>query len=251
MKTNELISVDNWFEFTPHDGHYADFNPNIVATGFKINEVYSTILNARLLLVLSESKDDLGEFSTEANEAGKTLLASTFLQSALASYNYCIDLSWQVAWFYCAPDDAYDLIDNEKVYIDYCKQCTFEALSLKLKLGRRFEVFRHLNDFLSSEITVRVRSEYNYIKHRGAYYTPGVGEQRPYMFGSVNGERLKVLTKNIFDVNEWLDRLINFDNLFKQYFDTLINYMMPMNFKESEVTFSTAYNYYHKKKDAE
>lgn len=250
MKTDELYKsydVHHWLKYNPHEGHYAKYDPNTVAVGFKIHETYGLFCNARTLLACSESKD-FGDISGP-DDLSKRYLASTFLQSALATYNYCIDLSWQVAWFYCAPSDAYYLIDEEKEYIDYSKKCTFDILGLKLRLGKKTELANHLNAFYSNDLTKKIRSEYNYLKHRGSHHTPGLGEQRSHMIASIDGEQLKLLQRNVFDIDEWFDKLFEFDQSFTKYFEKLIGFTVPHNFPETPLDLFAPIEYYMKKKN--
>ncbi|MEK3824247.1 hypothetical protein [Paenibacillus sp. FSL K6-1558] len=249
MKTLELYEkydVHGWLKYNPHEGHYAKFNPNVITTGFKIFETYNTFCNARTLLYSSEVSN-LGDL-TANDDLSVKYTKSTFLQSSLATYNYCIDLSWQVAWFYCSPDDYYGFIDSEKKYTDYSKACTYDVLILKLRLGNKKKIMELLHEFYSNKTVRKIRSEYNYMKHRGGYYTPGLGEQRPVMFGTINGNHFNMIQRNIFDIEEWIDILFEIDRLFYQFFNTFIDSIMPKNYLETTLDFMSPLDYYSKRK---
>lgn len=249
MRTLDLyenFDVHHWLEFNPHEGHYALFNPNVVATAFKISELYNTFCNARTLLYSSEV-ENYGEIIEDDDLLNKTYIKSTLLQSALATYNYCIDLSWQVAWFYCAPDKYYGLIDNEEKYLNYCKECNYSALRVQLELGRRDGLLEFLDLFQTIDIVKRVRSEYNYMKHRGSYYVPGLGKQYSHMLASVDGTHFKMITRNEFGVEDWQGKLIQFDKLFTDYFNKIIASIMPNDFAQTKLDLLSVVSYQRKK----
>ncbi|GBG09496.1 hypothetical protein PAT3040_04143 [Paenibacillus agaridevorans] len=249
MKAIELYTthdVHHWTKYKPHEGHYAEFNPNVVAAGFKIHETYLAFCNARTHLSASEA-DDFGSL-TGSDDFSKTYFVTTLLQSAIAFYNYCIDLSWQAVWFYCAPDSDYRFIDDEDEYIRYCKWCTSSAVKLKLYLGKKEELMHHVESFYTSGIPASVRTEYNYLKHRGAYHILGLGVQYANMHTKVNGESFNLMQNRVFDNKDWIEKLICFDKLFVQYFEKVVSFIIPPNYTQTTNNFECVLRYYKKRK---
>jgi hypothetical protein len=241
----EQYDVHHWLKYHPHDGHYGKYDPNVVATGFKIAETHKTFSFARSFLYDMEV-DNYGQLINEHDDLHLTYIRTKLVQSALSNYNYALDLSWQVIWFYCAPN-IYELIDDEDFYTSYSKACTTDKLSLKLYLGHKDGIAKHMHDFLAIETTKQLRSKYNYLKHRGAYFTLGFGEQYPTFMGSINGVNYKQLTMPELDLDQWKSDLINFDIAFTDYFERLIFSLMPSGYEKTEISFFGILEYHQKR----
>jgi hypothetical protein len=239
METNELIEafpIDEWHSYEPWDPHYCNFPPHIIFAAHKIGDVYESFTNARFFLSYIEL-DNYGELIAENDELHLSFIRSRLLQSALASYNYCIDLSWQVLWFYFG-ESRYRLYDDPDYYYKEAQNCNRESLKVRLHLAHSDHISRHLDLFLSNDVISKVRTKYNYLKHRGTFYTPGFGEQYKYLMGGANGRSFKMVEREVFDISEWKRNLIAFDEHFYQYFNQIIKWVMPKDFLTFEGSFT-------------
>jgi hypothetical protein len=134
MKVKDLYEeypFDHWKEYDPYDPHYAHFKPYYIYTAFKIVDVYSSFAHARSYM--NELKlEDYGQAISKHDEIHLKYIRAKTIQSALAFYNYCIDLSWQVVWFNIS-DDTFRFIENNE-YDKYATKCDFDSLIFKLKI---------------------------------------------------------------------------------------------------------------------
>ncbi|GED34124.1 hypothetical protein P9G84_31640 [Brevibacillus centrosporus] len=160
----------------------------------------------------------------------KTYARAHFYLYALACYNYCIDLSWQVVWLFYVVNDFLP-IEDEGYYEKLLEECKYQELRFQLTLLKKFKHRKFKDDFIyGNPTTQQIRETYNHLKHRGMFHFKGLGKQRPHLMGSVNGQSFKTLTKREIDINEWKYKLVEFDISFFRYFDHLVNVLMPKEF---------------------
>jgi hypothetical protein len=244
-------SVDHWFELEPWDPHYVNFDPNLIYAAHKIGDVYFAFSSGRSYLSDFDC-DNFGQLIAEHNDLHLKYIRSKFIQSALSYYNYAIDLSWQVVWFYLG-DNSYLFMENQDYYGKYSGLCTNPNLLELVKMRNREDFRLHVNAFNSNPLSGEVRQLYNYVKHRGSLYTKDLGRQyNRMMMGYRQGDEEftpSMITRKEFDLNEWKEKLIQFDQLFYYYFEQLIYLIIPQNYQNVEYSFEAFLNHCSRRLD--
>lgn len=245
-KLYQEYNIDNWYGLFPDEQQYVLFEPHLIYATHKMDDVYYAFANARSYLSDYEC-DNYGQLISVNDDLHLKYIRSKLLQSSLAFYNYAIDLTWQVAWFYVG-DNSYLFMEKPELYDTFAKKCTKEALFNKLSMYRKEHIRIHINDFFNLELTTSIRNVYNYVKHRGTLYTRGLGEQYSnfmLFFQDSDGEEYipKMITREVFDLNEWHSKLIDFDKSFYEYFELLISWILPSDFSEVKIGFTEYFNY--------
>ena len=70
-------------------------------------------------------------------------------------YNICIDLSWQVLWYYVGSKDI--SIINDKTRYNYEAQgCNLESLNYRLHLAKQEKLRTIINDFFNSDLVMEI-----------------------------------------------------------------------------------------------
>lgn len=91
----------DWYLYEPLDAQYVRYikdNPSALAAGHKIDDVYHTFCDARGSM-MSVDYENYGDLC--ANDEFSILYTkSKFLKLALIDYAICLDLSWQVMYYY-------------------------------------------------------------------------------------------------------------------------------------------------------
>lgn len=234
---NEYIVFDkvkdvlNWHEYAPKEKHYHMYSHDLLLACHKIEDVCQTLCLARICLEDLSAKN-FGELIDEHNELSITLMKYIFLNSSISYYNYCIDLSWQVLWIYYNPLEIKYLAHDREYYEKSTKECTLEGTKYRLALAQEKKIIPLIDDFFGRENTKYIRQKYNYTKHRGVYHIDGLGMNYKQSMISYSGINLPLIHREELDVNEMIDNLIKFDNSFVQYFETIISYIVPKDFKE-------------------
>jgi hypothetical protein len=225
----------HWREYDPWDAHYVKYYPHIILAAHKIGDVYEAFSNGRAFLSYLEV-DNYGELISEHDNLHLTFIRSRLLQSALFFYNSCIDLSWQVLWLYHG-ESKYRYFEEPQYYYEITKECNRESLKIRLHLAMKDYINKHIDIFMGLENTVKVRSLYNYLKHRGTVFTEGLGRNASHLMGAVDGQKFKMITRENFDLSEWKARFIEFDIKFFEYFNQIIDWIMPRDFLKTEFDF--------------
>ncbi|WP_342537949.1 hypothetical protein MKY15_15665 [Sporosarcina sp. FSL K6-1540] len=244
MKAHDLSDIHNvehWREYTPDMKQYIEFakeDANLILAGHKIQDVYIQFKMARASLMYLEI-DNYGQLIAENDEFHLTFIRSKFLFDALALYNYCIDLSWQVLYLYHG-DAHFGVIQDEDYYIQATADCNLENLQGRLvKIAKRDGLFKYINDFFISTPTSEIRSAYNYIKHRGTFHIEGLGLNDDAIPIDMAGYKLKMLNRKSINIEEWKQKLIQFDISFVKYFEDIIFTLMPKNFTGNSVSINS------------
>ncbi len=243
------FSVDHWFDLEPWDVHYMNFEPNIIYAAHKVGDVYYAFSNGRSYLSDFDC-ENFGQLISQNDDTHLGYIRSKFLQSALSFYNYAIDLSWQVIWFYLG-DNSFLFMEKPTYYQKYSGFCNFPTLLEVVGLRGREDFRQHLIAFNNNPLTLEVRQLYNYVKHRGSLYTKNLGEQYNRMLmGYVSGSieyTPQMITRKVFDLNEWKEKLIAFDQLFFNYFEYLTHLILPQNYQTTQYNFDLCLNYSRKR----
>lgn len=245
MEALELYNtegVHHWLNYSPDSLQYLKFPPSILAAGFKIVDVYHSFCYGRQSLLFIEAKDYGGLVYPKGDTLGTISLQANFLLNALAFYNYCIDISWQVCWFYYG-DYGWDIIEDQSKFSKASTKCTFDELNYILTLARDIKSRNIYREFFNDNLTVELRGKYNLVKHRGSLHFEGLGVQYENIGIRINGETPKMLVNEVVNIDRLKDKLIEFDIMFKRYFDSLIKGIMPSDYLNTNYTLEDIKNF--------
>src|SRR5699024_6273421 len=224
----------SWHNYLPQEKNYANFEPRIIYALQKVDDVYYAFANARYNLYLTEN-ENYGQLISEYAETSLKMVRSYFLMNALNFYNFAIDLSWQVMFFYTSDNSLYFLASPDS-YDKYSNQCSYETLVNKLKYRKESALLHIANSFYNNSLFRELRELYNYLKHRGTLHFQGLGKQynNPYMGVSIDEESVtyKIFKKRKVEIRELKSKLINLDVLFYNYFNSILSCIVPSNYME-------------------
>ncbi|PFG03038.1 hypothetical protein [Bacillus sp. es.036] len=235
----EQYSVKNWLEYHTFEPHYLKYLPNETLAGTKIHDVYTQFSNARSSLDFCDF-NKLKNVFMNSNDLGIKYMQSKFFFDSLAHYNYCIDLSWQVLYFYYGSKD-YGML-NEKKYINTAKNC--KLVEVKKLLGKENTYYKLANSFFNGSKTKEIRDKYNHLKHRGTFHIDGLGIGDSNFFPMVlsDGSKPPMLARETINIEEWRVKLIAFDISFVEYFNQLIK-VMPDDYTDGVSKLEALSNY--------
>ncbi|MCY9093403.1 hypothetical protein P9C69_15620 [Bacillus subtilis] len=265
-KIDELyddFDISCWFNLHPEETHYAKFRPSIIYAAEKISDVYTSLSTARSYLS-DYGCNNFGQLIYKHDELHLKYIRSKMLQSALAFYNYSIDLTWQVAWYYLG-DDSYLLQENSELHTWFAKQCTYPKLLNLIKYRKSFvwsstyqnsKLLENLiTDFFNADYTLEIREIYNYMKHKGSLHINTLGYQynKTAIGLDTEGEETyfpSLITKRDIDLDIWVEKLIEFDKRFYDYFNNIISLIIPKDFvNHSIIGFDETINYLLRRKE--
>ncbi len=230
-----------WHNYEPHDiqyMRYAEENPSAVAAGFKIGDVYKVFAFAKASLMFS-MEEDYGDLAAKDSEISKLTVKYMFVQNAISQYAICEDLSWQVVWAYIQPSDIEYLMNDEFQKME--KTCDRDNLLAQLDCGISQKVLaaQKLKDivtkFDNDEEVMKFRTLNNYLKHRGTLHIEGLGEQDKALMGCVNGQFIGMLSRKSYTLNELQETIWVFHKKFEEYFNEIIEVIMPEDFCNNKI----------------
>jgi len=237
LKAEDLLEnypVHHWAKYMPHMPQYTKYakdNANVILAGHKIDDVYNQFCHARASLIFMEV-DDYGKIIEKNNDINLKFIRSKFLFDALALYNYCIDLSWQVLYLYYG-DAHIGITQDNKYYLQATQDCNMDNLQVRLAIAKRDGIYKHVREFMDTELTHELRKSYNYIKHRGTYHIEGLGLNDDTLPIGLDGNmQIKMLNRQTISLDDLKEKLINFDIAFVKYFEDIIYTLMPEDFIE-------------------
>jgi hypothetical protein len=231
LELREKNNIEEWNNYSPWIIQYTKYLPNVICASEKICDVYWQFSNARASIDFMDF-DDYGQLIGRKDYLHTQYIRSKFLFDALAYYNYCIDLSWQVLFFYFGDHD-YGMLQDKNRYEKTAKECNEGSLRLLLWFRKQNKIADFIFTFFNSSQTKEIREIYNYLKHRGTFYIDGLGLNDEFLPIGLNGSRLRMINRKEIDLYEWKDKLIQFDVSFVNYFNCLIKWIMPSDFKEN------------------
>ena len=238
MKIEERLGpLPDWYGYDPDGFEYLLHTPNICAALFKIGNVFHAYANARAALVFSD-QHDYGTLIDKDSKEPSAFVKSMFLQQALFGYNSCIDLSWQVAWLYYETQEL-DLLEPGE-YEKSLNKCNLETLNGRLILAKDYKMKDYILQFTGSGAYQKIREPYNYLKHRGSFHIPGLGYNEKELPISINGEKLKCFYRRELIFEEWVENLVSFHDVFRNYFEGIINMVVP-KYGENPVNMNRAF----------
>lgn len=236
--------IHHWINYAPQEAQYYNYDPHIVASSMKIEDTYQAFCLARASLSYMDV-NNFGELISQNDIVHKTYIKSLFIQNALIYYNICIDLSWQVVWLYYGPSTL-DLIYDKQFYSNSIKSCNLESLRYRLALAKQKKFYYVIEAFFTDSLTEKIREAYNYIKHRGTLYFENLGNNYKTLAITVNDFTPSMLYRDKFNMEEWIDNLIEFDDKFVNYFEDIINFIIPKGYTNTKFDFAAPFDYHDK-----
>ncbi|MCY9014397.1 hypothetical protein [Bacillus inaquosorum] len=241
---NKKHNIDHWYKYRPGISQYVKYaqdNAHLIAAGHKIEDVYTQFKLARASIMYLEV-NDYGKLIFKKDDVHMKYIRSKFLFDALALYNYCIDLSWQVLYLYHG-DSHFGVVQDEKYYLQATKDCDQESLKGRLVLiAKRKEIYDYVMNFFNEPLTKEIREAYNYIKHRGTFHIEGLGLNENVVPIGMDGTQLKMINRRSINIEDWKNKLIQFDISFINYFDDIIATLMPIEYQETTLSIETLFN---------
>lgn len=250
----DIIRNDNdfheWHSYAPIDAQYvkyADSEPSVVAAGHKIEDVYYCFVNARASF-MNAGIDNYGDISGD-NEISKKYTKSHFLIYAVLEYAICLDISWQVIWAYIQPS-SFEYLVNRK-YKEMEKECSSENVHLQLNCAiaqgsagftQAKRLKQLLTNFENDSDVKKLRSIYNGLKHHGTIHFKGLGSQLDTMMISVGNRQIQTLNRKSYTMDEIEELLLSYHFKFKNYFNSIIQEIIPQDYKDGKVSFQSYIN---------
>ena len=249
MIYDELRNIHYWGKYQPLEPQYFRYNTNVVMAAYKINDLYGQICVARDFLHCYNDIDNYGDISAK-DEISLKFVRKCFLETSLMYYNYAVDFIWQVIWIYYNPWIKKELPTDE-LYQKCMKECNFEELKLALTIIREIKLRDVLQQYFSSsnQLYEKLRSKYNYLKHRGTFYTPGLGMNNSKLTITVNGYCFPCISSMEVKLEELSDMLLEFDKQFVAFCEYIIKIIMPTDYFETSMPLEAPINYYIKHKE--
>ena len=247
-KDYEKLANDNsfhvWAKYEPLDVQYvryAESDPSAIAAGHKIFDVYHAFANAKQSF-RSANYQNYGDISGN-NDISKLYTKTHFLLYAVLEYALCLDLSWQVVWAYIQPASFKYLLNMH--YQKMEKECDRDNLYAQLDCAiaqnsiKAIKLKKILKTFDDDPDTIKLRTLNNSIKHHETIHFEGLGANFSNMMMTINGNRISTLSRKSYSVEEIEGLLFKYHGKFQDYFNLLIQEIMPDGYFESAVSFKT------------
>lgn len=222
-----------WSNLEPNDFAYGSTTLyNHIVAQHKLADVVLPFSQARYLLI---------ENANQCENNTKMLLfkRATLLQSSMMTYALCIDLSWQAIYFMYVVESDVKLITDINYYEEILRNCNYKKLIKglkKSKLSSANDVLLHLKTYRDKELWKKIDDTNKYIKHRGRFNITGLEINENRMMFSVNNVVPHLLIRKEFDVDEWTERLIEFNKDFSAYFNKIIDFILLEGSERSATT---------------
>lgn len=254
---DELKDIQHWHNYAPLDDKYYKYSSNVIYTCCKIDDLYYQMCNARMSLRFCF---DFDEYSMMGEDETSILYSKKyFIENALLYYNFCVDYLWQVLWLYYDNSEKVDAIATNEYYQLSMKQCDFESLICGLTEINENKLVNVLKNFFSpkNKIYDKIRSKYNYVKHRASFYTPGLGMNDeetmiPIPMSITSGKdetyvvsyKLPMITREVVELNDMKNILIDFDKIFVDLCEYFFELLIPKDyFATGKVQLDVVYDY--------
>ncbi|MBW4861756.1 MAG: hypothetical protein KZY57_02880 [Paeniclostridium sp.] len=229
----------NWSKYLPSDMHYvlSRYDMGIMSCARKIHDCHWSIAMGRIELLKYKDNEYASVFK-ESN-MGNELVKTSSLYSALAYYNYTLDYSWQIIYFYCQNKCDWDFVYS-KMYNEIEEKCKKKVLKKQIKICRlrdskNLEALDELIDkFYTYDNTKCIRDYYHYLKHRGMIYTDLIGDSNEELHYTIQGVTAKKLPIKKINLDELYDKLVNFHNSIVEYISKIIDIIIPSEFTQDK-----------------
>lgn len=239
MDIEKKLKLPKWHQyFANMADYYSNTDRRDLICRFKLKQIYQNFLIARMQCILAEENIKLRELSQNGVE-------NLFLQNALIYYNSCIDLSWQLVYFYYMPKrEGKFNITNEELEKEEKTMKNLEKLQKRLESKpleeddiereKREQLSQIVTEFFYKKIPERFRDNYNYIKHRGTFDIFEVETEKDSLF-LVNGKKpdITIFKLKKFNSKGCINMLLDFHNAFIEYVETLIEIIIKPKMRTS------------------
>lgn len=241
----ESHDFHHWHKLFPDESKYVSFKPNIIYALNKVDDVYYAFAKARQTLHMTEI-DNYGHLVAKDDALHRNNIKTIFFESALSYYNFAIDLSWQVMFYYVSDSSLYFFAKNE-IYIKYANRCNIISLMENLNYQKQYSLYEVLQRFWKNPIVMEIRELYNLLKHRGALHTKGLGTQYDSPIFNIKYDGTDItfdlFTKRELDLPEVIQKLVEFDKEFYNYFEHILSLIVPNDFLGSSATFESTMDF--------
>ena len=229
MCLDNLPDIHYLAGYQPHDGRYGNFDSNILLCAFKIMDIYTALCNARFNSS-SFQCDNFGQL-VEQTPLGIKYMKQNLYQNALFSYNIAIDLTWQLGWLFLYGSTD-DLMPTAEFHDYLVKQCSYDNLIAALKKNNHPDLITIYTDFYKYMKETNIRTDYNYLKHRGNFY---------YEYPIINRKSINLETV--------CGDFESFDKDLLSYIRQLIDKIMPSDYLNTNNPLNGMMNYNFNYKD--
>ena len=228
----ENLKDPDWSKYKVNQlDFYSNAERNDLICRCVLMQIYQDFYFARENLLFSDERKNYGDL-VDDDIKNRECVQKMFVQNALLYYNFCVDLSWVMVYYYCLPKTRdnisitkKDILKAEEVVCyDFVKEnleyySTLSNGNLKNNLNLLLE---YIEDFWNSICNNSgFRTIYNYIKHKGAYDIIGIA---PEKFFSIEGIKtnIEIMEFKDFDIDKMTDSCIKFNNDFVEYMEKII-----------------------------
>lgn len=232
-------SIDIWGKYDPNSVRIAKFyekDLSQLAAGRKVVDTYHAFVTGRASLYFS-CEEHFGDLAKDDDGFTKMFIKSLFVRNAILQFGLSLDLSWQAVWAYIYPSSVKDfLLDN---YEKHEKDCNRDNLIAQLDccISQGCMDAENLKDivkdFDNDENTKKLRTLYNYIKHRGDIFIKGLGENLKNQGILINGESLPVLSRQEYKLDELQLITYNYAIAFMEYFQKIVDIIISEEYREN------------------
>lgn len=225
----------NWSKYLPSDMHYvlSRYDMGIMSCARKIHDCHWSIAMGRIELL--KYKDNEYSSIFKDSNMGNELVKTSSLYSALSYYNYTLDYSCQIIYFYCCDEKGWDFVYRKK-YNNLSRECEKRLLKkhitrCRLRDNKKLKSLKRLFFMFDTEKNTKdIREYYNYLKHRGMIYTDLIGDSNDELHYTIQGITAKKLPIEKVNLDELYDKLANFHNSIVEYISKIIDIVIPNEF---------------------
>lgn len=233
-----LKDIFGWFEKYEPNG-FESIGTHLIFTASKIVDIANTICRARSCIYFTENKD-YGDFARDENT--KKFVNALLIENALGYYNYSVDYLWQAVWLAYSPEISQEKLTTELLE-NILRTCDYENLILQLTLKPDIKMVKLLDDFFKKdEHYLKVRPQYNYMKHRGCFHVKGLGINDSVKFPiMINGQSVEGFKRKELDAVQMKEDLLNFDKSFIDFCEIIAELIVPEDYS-NKISLNAVFN---------
>ena len=185
-----MINYHNWSKYHPDEVQSREHESFIDAAAFKIVDVYTAFCYFDCSLRFFRSKN-YGELSTNITEENQLFFKSMFVFNALFYINSCKDYILQLIYCFC-QNHSEKMYDHEVLEKEFENSDMSNLVEEKLKvlialasvekdkLETILSLKRDVENYFNNKYLITYKC--NYIKHRGMFHIPGMGQNNKTAF---------------------------------------------------------------------
>lgn len=243
-----MCDFHKWASYYPNELQHRKNPSYIDAATYKLNDIYKQFCYFDINLKLCQRPKE-----PPIEENTYLFFRYMYYQNALFYINNCIDYLWQMLYLSFQPNlqELYDhatmeklletesltnIVDNQIKYLE----CINKVNAL---YGEILKTKRDIEKFINQK---KIRSKYNYIKHRGVYHIDGLGANEAQAFQNLGIKvsytlidegnivhdcpaKAKIHRENL-NLNEAIEDLTNMKVQFIASVDTIISKIIPKDY---------------------